>query len=181
VRTCCTSRTPAGENFLLYAADAKGRGLRKLTDFARTRVAIYGSSWMHPDELVVGLNNRERAGRGQPAGCWWGRRSSTSMGADQAAMVHADPARAGGWQERGERSENHGVEGRPCPPPARRGRPLSLDCRHAQNGGGVICARRDFPVRPASSGLTPLGRRPLGRPLRCAHLLSLETAPPLTP
>ncbi|HTO03943.1 MAG TPA: hypothetical protein VL069_09590, partial [Opitutus sp.] len=47
------------ENFLLYATNAKTATTRKLTDFEKTRVSLYGRSWERPDELVIGLNNRD--------------------------------------------------------------------------------------------------------------------------
>jgi dipeptidyl aminopeptidase/acylaminoacyl peptidase len=51
--------TAGDENFLLHAANAKSGAVRKLTDFPKTRVAIYATSWARPDEVVVGLNNRD--------------------------------------------------------------------------------------------------------------------------
>jgi dipeptidyl aminopeptidase/acylaminoacyl peptidase len=51
--------TAGDENFLLYAVNAKTGDRRKLTDFAKTRVAIYALSWSRPSEVVVGLNNRD--------------------------------------------------------------------------------------------------------------------------
>lgn len=47
------------ENFLLYGVNAKTGAVRKLTDFTKTRVQLYRSSWERPDELVIGLNNRD--------------------------------------------------------------------------------------------------------------------------
>lgn len=47
------------ENYLLYAANAKSGAVRKLTDFEKTRVNLYAVSWTRPDELVIGLNNRD--------------------------------------------------------------------------------------------------------------------------
>lgn len=47
------------ENFLLFRADPKTGETKKLTDFAKTRVFIFGGSWERPDELVIGLNNRD--------------------------------------------------------------------------------------------------------------------------
>lgn len=47
------------ENFLLYGVNAKTGSMRKLTDFSKTRVSLYGSSWTRPDEVVIGLNNRD--------------------------------------------------------------------------------------------------------------------------
>ena len=49
------------ENFLLYAVDAATGRERKLTDFTGVRVAIYGSSLKRPDELLIGINNRDKA------------------------------------------------------------------------------------------------------------------------
>ena len=51
--------TAGDENFLLYAVNAKSGTQRKLTDFQKTRVAIYALSWNRPDEVVIGLNNRD--------------------------------------------------------------------------------------------------------------------------
>ena len=47
------------ENFLLFRADPKTGESKNLTDFAKTRVFVYGGSWERPDELVIGLNNRD--------------------------------------------------------------------------------------------------------------------------
>ena len=47
------------ENYLLYGANAKTSMARKLTDFPKTRVNLYGTSWVRPDEVVIGLNNRD--------------------------------------------------------------------------------------------------------------------------
>jgi dipeptidyl aminopeptidase/acylaminoacyl peptidase len=47
------------ENFLLYAVNAASGAQKKLTDFPKTRVAVYAQSWDRPDEIVIGLNNRD--------------------------------------------------------------------------------------------------------------------------
>ena len=47
------------ENFLLYGVNAKTGTTRKLTDFSKTRVNFYGTSWIRSDEVVIGLNNRD--------------------------------------------------------------------------------------------------------------------------
>jgi len=48
------------ENFLLFAADPKTGAVRNLTPFEKTRVLpIVMSSVGHPDEILVGLNNRD--------------------------------------------------------------------------------------------------------------------------
>ena len=47
------------ENYLLYGANARTGVARKLTDFPKTRVNLYGTSWVRPDEVVIGLNNRD--------------------------------------------------------------------------------------------------------------------------
>ena len=49
------------ENFLLYAVDVASGTERKLTDFNGVRVLVYGSSWKRPDELVIGINDRDKA------------------------------------------------------------------------------------------------------------------------
>ena len=51
--------TGGDENYLLYATNAKTGVARKLTDCAKTRVQLYGTSWERPDEVVIGLNNRD--------------------------------------------------------------------------------------------------------------------------
>jgi len=49
------------ENYLLYAVNV-GSGIeRKLTDFSGVRVLVYGSSWKRPDELIIGVNERDKA------------------------------------------------------------------------------------------------------------------------
>jgi dipeptidyl aminopeptidase/acylaminoacyl peptidase len=47
------------ENFLLYSADPATAENKLITDFANTRVFIYGGSDKRPDEMVIGLNNRD--------------------------------------------------------------------------------------------------------------------------
>ena len=47
------------ENFLLYAVNARTGAARTLTPFEKTRVLVYGGSWSRPDEIVIGLNNRD--------------------------------------------------------------------------------------------------------------------------
>lgn len=47
------------EDFLLYAVNAATADVRLLTDFKKTRVRIFGASPLRPDELVVGINNRD--------------------------------------------------------------------------------------------------------------------------
>ena len=47
------------ENFLLYAVNVHTGTIRKLTDFSKTRVVMYGLSWTRPDELIIGLNHRD--------------------------------------------------------------------------------------------------------------------------
>jgi len=47
------------EDFLLYATDPKTGTTRNLTPFEKTRAIIFGSSVKHPDEILVGLNNRD--------------------------------------------------------------------------------------------------------------------------
>jgi dipeptidyl aminopeptidase/acylaminoacyl peptidase len=49
------------ENFLLYAVNAKTGKERTLTDFKGVRVMVMGASWKRPDELLVGINNRDAA------------------------------------------------------------------------------------------------------------------------
>jgi len=49
------------ENFLLYAVNVTTGQERKLTDFQGVRVLVYGSSWKRPDELVIGINDRDKA------------------------------------------------------------------------------------------------------------------------
>lgn len=51
--------TGGDENFRLYAVDARSGTTRQLTDFPKTRVLIYGQSWSRPDEIVIGLNQRD--------------------------------------------------------------------------------------------------------------------------
>jgi len=48
------------ENFLLYAVNVKTSKERTLTDFKGVRVQKYGSSLKRPDELVVGINDRDK-------------------------------------------------------------------------------------------------------------------------
>ena len=47
------------EDFLLYATDPKTGETRNLTPFEKTRAMIFGTSVKHPDEILVGLNNRD--------------------------------------------------------------------------------------------------------------------------
>jgi dipeptidyl aminopeptidase/acylaminoacyl peptidase len=47
------------EDFLLYATDPKTGVTRNLTPFEKTRAIIFGASVKHPDEILVGLNNRD--------------------------------------------------------------------------------------------------------------------------
>jgi dipeptidyl aminopeptidase/acylaminoacyl peptidase len=47
------------ENFLLFRVDPTTGETKKLTDFPKTRVFVIGGSWAHPDQLVIGLNNRD--------------------------------------------------------------------------------------------------------------------------
>ena len=49
------------ENYLLYAVNVASGNERKLTDFNGVRVAVYGSSWKRPDELLIGINDRDKA------------------------------------------------------------------------------------------------------------------------
>ena len=49
------------ENFLLYAVNARTGAERLLTDFKAVRVAIYRTSLQRPDEIVIGINDREKA------------------------------------------------------------------------------------------------------------------------
>jgi dipeptidyl aminopeptidase/acylaminoacyl peptidase len=49
------------ENFLLYAVNARTGVERLLTDFKGVRVRIYEASLRHPDEILVGINDREKA------------------------------------------------------------------------------------------------------------------------
>lgn len=51
--------TDGDENFLLYAVNARNGATRALTPFEKTRVQMYGASWSRPDEIVVGINNRD--------------------------------------------------------------------------------------------------------------------------
>lgn len=47
------------ENFLIYAANAETGEEKALTPFENTRAFLYGTSWSRPDEVLVGLNNRD--------------------------------------------------------------------------------------------------------------------------
>ena len=49
------------ENYLLYAVNVASGTERKLTDFKGVRVVVYGSSWKRPNELLVGINERDKA------------------------------------------------------------------------------------------------------------------------
>lgn len=49
------------ENVLLYAVDIETGAERKLTDFQGVRVLVYGASLKRPDELVIGINDRDKA------------------------------------------------------------------------------------------------------------------------
>jgi dipeptidyl aminopeptidase/acylaminoacyl peptidase len=49
------------ENFLLYAVNVASGAERKLTDFNGVRVFVYGSSWKRPHELLIGVNERDKA------------------------------------------------------------------------------------------------------------------------
>ncbi len=47
------------ENFLLYSADPATGENKLITDFPNTRVIPFGGSESRPDEMVIGLNNRD--------------------------------------------------------------------------------------------------------------------------
>lgn len=47
------------ENFLLYSVDPATAENKLLTDFPNTRVVPFGGSESRPDEMVIGLNNRD--------------------------------------------------------------------------------------------------------------------------
>ncbi|HET7402682.1 MAG TPA: S9 family peptidase [Usitatibacter sp.] len=49
------------ENFLLYAVNARTGAERLLTDYKAVRVEIYHTSLQRPDEIVVGINDRDKA------------------------------------------------------------------------------------------------------------------------
>ncbi len=49
------------ENFLLYAVNAATGNERTLTDYKGVRVVVYGASHKRPDELVIGVNDRDKA------------------------------------------------------------------------------------------------------------------------
>jgi dipeptidyl aminopeptidase/acylaminoacyl peptidase len=47
------------ENYLLYGVDPQGGALRNFTPFQKTRVIPIQASRKHPDEILIGLNNRD--------------------------------------------------------------------------------------------------------------------------
>lgn len=47
------------ENFHLYALDLKSDSKRDLTPFPKTRAAVNGVSHLHPDSVLVGMNDRD--------------------------------------------------------------------------------------------------------------------------
>jgi dipeptidyl aminopeptidase/acylaminoacyl peptidase len=49
------------ENFLLYAVNVATGVERTLTDYKGVRVVVYGASLSRPDEVVVGINDRDKA------------------------------------------------------------------------------------------------------------------------
>jgi dipeptidyl aminopeptidase/acylaminoacyl peptidase len=49
------------ENFLLHAVNIETGVERKLTDFEGVRVFLYRSSWSRPDELLIGINDRDKS------------------------------------------------------------------------------------------------------------------------
>lgn len=49
------------ENFLLYAVNAATGAERTLTDYKGVRVQVYGTSHSRPDEVVIGVNDRDKA------------------------------------------------------------------------------------------------------------------------
>ena len=49
------------ENFLLYAVNARSGAERLLTDYKGVRVLVYRTSLKRPDEVVIGINDRDKA------------------------------------------------------------------------------------------------------------------------
>jgi dipeptidyl aminopeptidase/acylaminoacyl peptidase len=49
------------ENFLLYGVSPEGGDLKSYTPFQKTRVRVLKTSRTHPDELLLGINNRKAA------------------------------------------------------------------------------------------------------------------------
>ena len=49
------------ENFLLYAVNPRTGAERTLTDFKGVRVMVYRTSLKRPDEIVIGINDRDKA------------------------------------------------------------------------------------------------------------------------
>ena len=49
------------ENFLLYAVNAATGAERTLTDYKGVRVLIYGGSFKRPDEVLIGINDRDKS------------------------------------------------------------------------------------------------------------------------
>jgi dipeptidyl aminopeptidase/acylaminoacyl peptidase len=54
-----TNDVGGDENFLLFRVDPSTGETKKLTDFEKTRVFFLGSSLSRPDEIAIGLNNRD--------------------------------------------------------------------------------------------------------------------------
>jgi dipeptidyl aminopeptidase/acylaminoacyl peptidase len=49
------------ENYLLYAVNAATGAERTLTEYQGVRVLVYGTSLKRPDEVVIGVNDRDKA------------------------------------------------------------------------------------------------------------------------
>ena len=49
------------ENYLLYAVNVRTGAQRLLTDFKGVRVTVYGTSLSRPDEVAIGINDRDKA------------------------------------------------------------------------------------------------------------------------
>ncbi|MFN8946915.1 MAG: S9 family peptidase [Alphaproteobacteria bacterium] len=49
------------ENFLLYAVNAATGQGRTLTNFKEVTVQVWGFSWKRPDELLIGINDRDKS------------------------------------------------------------------------------------------------------------------------
>ena len=54
-----TNDVGGDENYLLFRVDPNTGETTKLTDFQKTRVFVLGTSLAHPDQISIGLNNRD--------------------------------------------------------------------------------------------------------------------------
>src|SRR3546814_1099375 len=89
------------ENFHLHAVDLASGESRDLTPYEKTRAFVTGVSHLHPDSVLVGMNDRDAK---------WHDLYSVDLGSGERTLVERNTQEFSGYVADADRSEEHTSE-----------------------------------------------------------------------